>query len=116
MCTRRHRTVSTRTCVGCSTSWKSTRATPGTPTCCGGRRWPRRGGPAKRLATELTPLGSVGLAADLETVLDERGCVIVDTAGVLIVTARPSALCLLPANILRLSDAGRDASDECHVR
>src|SRR5215213_3193584 len=35
MCTRQHRTVSTRTCVGCySTSWKSTPATPGTPTCC----------------------------------------------------------------------------------
>jgi hypothetical protein len=34
------------------------------------------------------------LAADLESVLDERGCVIVDAAGVLIVTARLSALCL----------------------
>jgi hypothetical protein len=42
----------------------------------------------------VDPFGSVGLAADLETVLDERGCVIVDAAGVLIVTARLSALCL----------------------
>jgi hypothetical protein len=29
-----------------------------------------------------------------KTVLDERGCVIVDAAGVLIVTARLPALCL----------------------
>jgi hypothetical protein len=41
----------------------------------------------------LTPSGSVGLAEDLETVLDERGCVIVDAAGVLVVTVRLSALC-----------------------
>ena len=42
----------------------------------------------------MTPCGSVGLAEDLETVLDERGCMIVDAAGVLTVTARLSALCL----------------------